>query len=323
MNTEQTKRHSEEWLTDSRDFWWNSDFLVLMSKRWNLASVKTVLDVGCGHGHWGQRLFDVLPTDATMAGIDFEPKWIEIAQQRAVRRGVQERCRYQVGGAYQLDYSDDTFDMVTCQTLLIHLADPLKAIREFLRVLKPGGLLAVVEPNNLSANLVHGSIKLFESPELLLKSRYESIGDTLAIVKFFLLCEQGKVACGEGSNSLGDLIPGLFVDAGVTHVQTYTSDCASALLPPYNSPSQRAAVGDLKQARKSKRAAWDRQESLRYFLAGGGTESEFDKLWALLLRRLDETVDAIHNKTYHSAGGGLVYLISGRKPPVVTVVVHH
>ncbi len=107
----------------------------------------------------------------------------------------------------------------------------------------------------------------------------------------------------------------------MTDVQTYTSDCASALFPPYSSPSQRAAVGDLKEAWKSKRAAWDRQESLRYFLAGGGTDSEFDKLWALLLRSLNETVDAIHNKTYHSAGGGIVYLVSGRKTHGDTVVV--
>lgn len=319
MNTEQTKRHSEEWLKDSRDFWWNSDFLALMSKRWKLDSVKTVLDVGCGQGHWGQRLFEVLPAEAKMMGIDFEPKWIEIAQQRAVKRGIQERCRYQVGSAYQLDYPDNTFDMVTCQTLLIHLADPMRAIREFFRVLKPGGLLAVAEPNNLAANLVHGPAKFYESAELLLQSRYESIEDTLAVVRFFLLCERGKVACGEGSNSLGDLIPGLFVNAGVSDVQTYIADCASALVPPYDSPSQHSYVGDLKEAWESKRAAWHRPDSLRYFVAGGGNESEFDKLWDLLLRRLDETMDAIHKKTYHSAGGGLLYLISGRKPRETSV----
>ena len=42
------KPHSADYFGDTRDFWWNRDFLALMSARWNLGAVKRILDVGCG-----------------------------------------------------------------------------------------------------------------------------------------------------------------------------------------------------------------------------------------------------------------------------------
>ena len=46
--------HSAEYFGESRDFWWNEDFLGLLLKRWDVACVRNVLDAGCGVGHWGQ-----------------------------------------------------------------------------------------------------------------------------------------------------------------------------------------------------------------------------------------------------------------------------
>jgi len=50
------KLHSEIYFGEVRDYWWNHDFLQLMAKRWNLETVDSVLDVGCGVGHWGRLL---------------------------------------------------------------------------------------------------------------------------------------------------------------------------------------------------------------------------------------------------------------------------
>ena len=36
-----------------RDIWWNQDFLELMARRCRVENVSSVLDVGCGAGHWG------------------------------------------------------------------------------------------------------------------------------------------------------------------------------------------------------------------------------------------------------------------------------
>ena len=52
--------HSSEHFSESRDHWWNSDFLQLIAKRWRLDAVQSVLDVGCGVGHWGMLLASVM-----------------------------------------------------------------------------------------------------------------------------------------------------------------------------------------------------------------------------------------------------------------------
>ncbi|KAB8332598.1 class I SAM-dependent methyltransferase [Scytonema tolypothrichoides VB-61278] len=54
-----------------------------MGKRWGLEKVSTVLDVGCGIGHWGQMLADILPSNAKLTGIDKEAQWVEQASERA------------------------------------------------------------------------------------------------------------------------------------------------------------------------------------------------------------------------------------------------
>ena len=56
------------------------------------------------------------------------------------------RFRYRVADAKTLPFPDASFDLVTCQTLLIHLADPSAVIAEMARVARPGGLVLAAEP---------------------------------------------------------------------------------------------------------------------------------------------------------------------------------
>ena len=49
---------------------------------------RTVLDVGCGVGHWGQRMMTLLPEEATLVGIDAESSWMDKALTRATARGL-------------------------------------------------------------------------------------------------------------------------------------------------------------------------------------------------------------------------------------------
>jgi hypothetical protein len=44
--------HSAEYFGDTRDYWWNPDFLELMAKRLLFVRVQDVLDIGCGVSHW-------------------------------------------------------------------------------------------------------------------------------------------------------------------------------------------------------------------------------------------------------------------------------
>jgi|GEM_PF-6218228 len=80
--------HSADYFGDTRDHWWNRDYLKLLGERWGLGAVHEALDVGCGVGHWGMLLGEQLSPDAWVIGVDREPRWVEKAAERAAARGL-------------------------------------------------------------------------------------------------------------------------------------------------------------------------------------------------------------------------------------------
>jgi SAM-dependent methyltransferase len=296
--------HSAHFFRAERDFWWNLDHIGVWAERVGLAGVRSILDVGSGVGHWGRLLSHVLAPDATVVGVDREPRWVEEATANAAEAGLADRFSYRVASADQLPFEDESFDLVTCQTLLIHVADPRAAIDEMIRVTKCGGLVVASEPNNRALTLMVTSV-----------SEQDTLDERLDLVRFYVTCEQGKIALGHGNSSLGDLVPGYFNDAGLEDIQACQSDKVSLMVPPYASPDQQALRDAyLADAEEGGGWGWTKDEGRRYYVAGGGDPDEFDGMWE---RRLDEArrlAAAIEDGTYHAAGGDVLYLISGRRP---------
>lgn len=292
--------HSAEYLGEHRDYWWNRDFLKLMAKRWDVDGVHSVLDVGCGIGHWGQSIAVFLPKDAKITGIDMEKEWVEKAQERTKSR--KNRFQYLTASAEKIPFDDQSFDMVTCQTLLIHVPDVKRVLKEMYRVLKPGGLLVVAEPNNSITELVFDSLSIDEPAS-----------ETLKALQFYMTCERGQQILGLGFDSIADVIPGYFTEFGLSKIQVYLSDKTSPLFPPYDSEEQQIFIKQLQEWYDTDLLMWEKNETKKYFLAGGGTEKNFEELWAFLRERFRLRIEAIAKKTYSTAGGCLLYLISGRK----------
>ena len=294
--------HSAECFGDTRDHWWNLDFLRLMAQRWKLGAVRDVLDVGCGVGHWGVLLASVLPEDVRVTGVDREPAWVDQARARAHARGLGDRFSYRQGEAGRLPFPDDTFDLTTCQTVLIHVADPALAIAEMVRVTRPGGLIAVAEPNNLTEALLLDSI-----------TNRASVDDIVDLVRFQLTCERGKAALGEGDNSLGDRVPGLFVEQGLADVEVFANDRATPIFPPYTTQSQRAVTEDARDLVARRLWIWTEPDTRRFFLAGGGSEPAFDGHFSRAMAARENVVRGLDDATYHGIVGGAFYLVAGRK----------
>ena len=100
-----------------------------------------VLDIGCGPGTITTDLAGrVAP--GQVSGRDAAEGVVELARQQAQRTGVTN-AEFAVGDVYNLDFEDQTFDIVYAHQLLQHLTDPVRALREMRRVLKSGGLVAV------------------------------------------------------------------------------------------------------------------------------------------------------------------------------------
>jgi SAM-dependent methyltransferase len=296
------EQHSAEYFGETRDYWWNPDYIALIGRRLAFDRVHDMLDVGCGVGHWSQFLASALPADTQVIGVDRDPLWVEKATERAAAQGMSHRFQYRQAEAQTLPFPDASFDLVTCQTLLIHVDDPRAMIAEMARVARPGALVLAAEPNNVASSLVLSSIG-FDDP----------IDDILAAVRLQLICERGKAALGEGHNSIGDLVPGFFAASGLVDVAIYLNDKTSPFLPPYDGPEQRAMLEERRDFDARDFWIWDRKDTRRYFLAGGGREAEFDALWAGVTSDGERFDKAIADRTYCHAGAVLNYLVAGRK----------
>ncbi len=112
-----------------------------------------LLDVGCGPGSITVGLADHC---ARVVGVDTEPSVITEAEELVRARGL-DNVTFEVGSAYELRWPDASFDVVYAHQLLQHLGDPLGALREFRRVLRPGGLVAVRDSDY--ATMVHSPIE--------------------------------------------------------------------------------------------------------------------------------------------------------------------
>src|SRR5262249_35480787 len=143
---------------------------------------------------------------------------------------------------------------------------------------------------------------------------HDPVDEILARVRLQLTCERGKAALGEGNNSIGDLVPGLFAQRGLADICVYLNDKTNAFLPPYNSPEQRAVLEESADFKDRDFWIWSREDTQRYFLAGGGRADEFDALWAVAIGGGDKVDKAMADRTYASAGGSITYLVAGRKP---------
>lgn len=102
-----------------------------------------ILDVGSGPGTITVDLARRTP-HGRVIGIDAAADVVERANGLAESSGVAN-VSFEVGDAYALDYPDDSFDIVHAHQVLQHLARPVDALREWRRVLRPGGVLAARE----------------------------------------------------------------------------------------------------------------------------------------------------------------------------------
>lgn len=100
----------------------------------------SVLEIAPGPGYFCIELAKLGPYRIT--GIDISQSFVEIARRNAAQAGVQAEFRH--GNASAMPLEDNSFDLTFCQAAFKNFTEPVDAIREMYRVLRPGGK-AIIE----------------------------------------------------------------------------------------------------------------------------------------------------------------------------------
>jgi ubiquinone/menaquinone biosynthesis C-methylase UbiE len=97
-----------------------------------------VLDIACGSG--GASLALVAATSCRLTGIDIEPAGIAQAVLHAAAAGLADRAIFKVADCNaQLPFADCSYDVVVCIDAILHLRDRVASLKDWARILKPGG----------------------------------------------------------------------------------------------------------------------------------------------------------------------------------------
>jgi ubiquinone/menaquinone biosynthesis C-methylase UbiE len=104
-----------------------------------------LLDVGCGPGSITVGLAEVV-APGHVVGIDIQSALVAQARARAATRGLAT-ARFEVADLYRLPCPDASFDAVFANGVLMHLREPARALAELRRVLRPGGIAGLRDPD--------------------------------------------------------------------------------------------------------------------------------------------------------------------------------
>ena len=116
-------------------------------KNLNLSNDEFLLDMGCGEGRHSIGAY--IETQANILGLDLSMKDLKIAQKRLNdfdTSNIKSVCQFGEADIVSIPLLDSSLDAVICSEVLEHVNSPQESIKELIRVLKPGGILALSVP---------------------------------------------------------------------------------------------------------------------------------------------------------------------------------
>lgn len=132
-----------------------------IDRRWRRLAVRTVadagprtiLDIATGTGDLAMLLAKAVP-DATVTGVDLSEGMLAVGRRKAEQAGLQHRISFLTGDALNLPFPDNAVDAITVAYGVRNFDHLDRGYAEMLRVLRPGGLLCVLELSAPASPLV-------------------------------------------------------------------------------------------------------------------------------------------------------------------------
>ncbi len=142
--------------------WLTSDEQDLFISWLQLGEESTLLDVACGSG--GPTLRIARETGCAVAGLDLHEQGVAAARDQARAQGLEHRASFHQGDASQpMDFGAASFDGLICVDAINHLSDRESVLREWRRVLKPGGRLVFTDPITITGPISDEEMRIRSS----------------------------------------------------------------------------------------------------------------------------------------------------------------
>lgn len=301
---ERWKRH----LIGPRKFLWAEDTVAKLTAWLGLEHGMRAIDVGCGLGYLGYTYWPYFGEGGRYFGVDKSPELLRDAAQAARDWALGGEAHFIAGDVLRLPFPDDFADWVMCQTLLMHQREPRLALTEMVRVARPGGLIMCKEPDNLSSMMAKRYSSL---PEL-------DIEAELLLRKVALISNKGRIKLGRGDMGIGNKVPMMMKEMGLTDIDARNNDHVNLVQPPYEGSLQQHRIEmtklylGLDRDEEEREFWWGRRRE--EFLAGGGEPGEFQRYRGIQEKNRLVCEQQIHDGEYFQCSAAHLYVIKGRKP---------
>jgi SAM-dependent methyltransferase len=104
-----------------------------------------VLDMACGSGFYSRLLARRVGAGGKVIAVDNDAAYLKLARARIDETHVAKWVEYKQGDIKRLPFPDKTFDAVWCAQSLYSLPEPVKVLKELKRVVRPRGIVAILE----------------------------------------------------------------------------------------------------------------------------------------------------------------------------------
>ncbi len=114
-------------------------------KKLHFSPAGRTLEVGCGTGAMARALVQKGNFLGKVVGIDQSAAFIGAAKRFAMVEDVGELVEFDVGDVHDLEFEDESFDVVIAHTLISHVANPRVVLKEIARVIRKGGCFVIFD----------------------------------------------------------------------------------------------------------------------------------------------------------------------------------
>jgi ubiquinone/menaquinone biosynthesis C-methylase UbiE len=255
-----------------------------------------IVDVGCGTGDFTRYLASLISGKCNIVGVDFRAANLRAAEKQTMRERLGGKISFRKGDVFNIPVEDGWADLTCCRTLLMHLADPLKAVQEMSRVTRIGGTVAAVERGSLSSVYVPDDERFSKMAVRLWEDFVEGLKKL-----------EGK------DFAIGDRLPTIFHKAGLREIM------AEVQTDAYLSSDPRRRIEDVRAEIKFWLASFKetKKRDAKAMLAGGATREEvrrYNRWIEKWLQGLLKDDEKLRNDTTFNADNR--YIVVGRKQDV-------